>query len=80
METATQALHRLTSYEPRREWDEPIDDPRVLQDLETNDLERLPWFYLPIGAITVLVLGQIAVFGPAARAAKVSPAVATRSA
>ena len=45
METATQALHRLTSYEPGREWDEPIEDPRVLQDLETNDLERLPWFY-----------------------------------
>ena len=45
METATQALHRLTSYEPGREWDEPIDDPRVLQDLVTNDVERLPWFY-----------------------------------
>ena len=45
METATQALHRLTSYEPGREWDEPIDDPRVLQDLVSNDLERLPWFY-----------------------------------
>ena len=42
--------------------------------------ERLPWFYLPIGAITVLLLGQIAVFGPAARASRVSPAVATRSA
>lgn len=42
--------------------------------------ERLPWFYLPIGALTVIVLGQIAVFGPASRAAKVSPAVATRSA
>jgi Nitroreductase family len=45
VETATQALHRLTSYEPGRDWDEPIDDPRVLQDLETNDIERLPWFY-----------------------------------
>src|SRR6476646_4447230 len=45
METATQALHRLTSYEPGRDWDEPVDDPRVLQDLETNDIERLPWFY-----------------------------------
>ena len=45
METATQALHRLTSYEPGRDWDEPIDDPRVLQDLVTNDIERLPWFY-----------------------------------
>ena len=45
METATQTLHRLTSYEPGREWDEPIDDPRVVQDLEVNDLERFPWFY-----------------------------------
>jgi hypothetical protein len=45
VETATQALHRLTSYEPGREWDEPIGDPRVLQDLVTNDVERLPWFY-----------------------------------
>jgi SagB-type dehydrogenase family enzyme len=45
VETATQALHRLTSYEPGREWDEPVDDPRVLQDLVTNDVERLPWFY-----------------------------------
>jgi hypothetical protein len=45
VETATQTLHRLTSYEPGREWDEPPDDPLVLQDLETNDLERLPWFY-----------------------------------
>ena len=45
METATQTLHRLTSYEPGREWDEPIDDVRVVQNLEVNDLERLPWFF-----------------------------------
>jgi nitroreductase family protein len=45
VETPTQALHRLTSYEPGREWDEPVDDPRVLQDLLTNDVERLPLFY-----------------------------------
>ena len=45
VETATQTLHRLTSYEPGREWDAPIDDPRVLQDLEVNDIDRLPWFY-----------------------------------
>jgi putative ABC transport system permease protein len=41
---------------------------------------RLPWFYLPIGAVLVFVLGQIAVLGPAGRAAKVPPAVATRTA
>ena len=45
VETATQTLHRLTSYEPGREWTEPIDDPRLLQDLEVNDLDRLPWFF-----------------------------------
>ena len=41
---------------------------------------RLPWFYLPIGALAVFALGQVAVLGPAGRAAKVPPAVATRTA
>ena len=45
METATQTLHRLTIMEAGREWDAPVDDPRVLQDLETNDLDRFPWFF-----------------------------------
>ncbi len=45
VETATQTLHRLTSYEPGRDWDEPLDDPRLVQDLEISDLDRLPWFY-----------------------------------
>ena len=44
METATQTLHRLTSYEPGREWDEPIDDPLIVQDLQANDLDHFPWF------------------------------------
>ncbi len=43
-ETATQLLHRLTSYEPGRHWTAPADDPRVLQDLQVNDPARLPWF------------------------------------
>jgi putative ABC transport system permease protein len=42
--------------------------------------QRLPWFYLPIGAVVVLLLGQAAVYAPARRAAAVPPAVATRSA
>ena len=45
VETATQALHRLTSYKPGREWSEPVGDPRVVHDLEVNDLTRLPWFF-----------------------------------
>jgi SagB-type dehydrogenase family enzyme len=44
METATHRLHRLTSYEPGRDWDAPADDPGVLQDLQVNDPARLPWF------------------------------------
>jgi hypothetical protein len=45
VETATQTLHRLTSYEPGREWTELVDDPRVMRDFEVNDLDRLPWFF-----------------------------------
>ncbi|MEA9577778.1 FtsX-like permease family protein [Xanthomonas nasturtii] len=44
------------------------------------ELPRLPLIYLPIGALTLWMLGQIAVFWPARRAALVPPAVATRSA
>jgi putative ABC transport system permease protein len=43
------------------------------------ELPRLPAYYLPIGAVALWILGQIAVFGPARRAAAVPPAVATRS-
>ena len=43
------------------------------------ELPRLPWFYLPIGALTLWSLGQLAVLGPALRAAAVPPVVATRS-
>jgi SagB-type dehydrogenase family enzyme len=34
--------HRLTSYEPEREWDAPVDDPRVLRDFEPNVRETFP--------------------------------------
>jgi putative ABC transport system permease protein len=38
----------------------------------------LPWFYQPVSAIALWVLGQLAVLGPALRAANVPPVVATR--
>jgi putative ABC transport system permease protein len=44
------------------------------------ELPRLPAWYLPVGAIVLWLLGQLAVLGPARRAAAVPPAVATRSA
>jgi putative ABC transport system permease protein len=43
------------------------------------ELPRLPLGYLPMGALALWVLGQLAVFGPARRASAVPPAVATRS-
>jgi nitroreductase len=34
--------HRLTAYEPEREWDVPVDDARVLRDFEPNVLATFP--------------------------------------
>lgn len=42
--------------------------------------DRLPWAWLPVGAVVVLLLGQLAVLGPALRASKIAPAIATRTA
>lgn len=39
----------------------------------------LPWHYVPVGFVCLWLLGQVAVLGPATRAARVPPAVATRS-
>jgi putative ABC transport system permease protein len=43
------------------------------------ELPQLPLFYLPVGALVLWLLGQLAVLGPARRAARVPPVVATRS-
>ena len=43
------------------------------------EVPRLPLHYLPIGAVALWGLGQLAVLGPALRAAAVPPVVATRS-
>ena len=43
------------------------------------ELPKLPLYYLPIGALMLWGLGQLAVLGPALRAAAVPPVVATRS-
>ncbi|MEO7068612.1 MAG: FtsX-like permease family protein [Rhodanobacter sp.] len=47
--------------------------------MKQYELPRLPWTWLPFGAVVMLLLGQLAVLGPARRAAAVPPAVATRS-
>jgi putative ABC transport system permease protein len=43
------------------------------------ELPRLPSSYFPIGAVALWLIGQVAVLGPAMRAAAVPPVVATRS-
>jgi len=43
------------------------------------ELPRLPAIYLPAGAITLWLVGQLAVLAPALRASAVSPVAATRS-
>ncbi|NMW23308.1 FtsX-like permease family protein [Rhodanobacter denitrificans] len=43
------------------------------------ELPRLPVVYFPVGAIALWLIGQLAVLGPALRAAAVPPVVATRS-
>jgi putative ABC transport system permease protein len=47
--------------------------------MQRYELPRLPWAYLPIGAAALWLIGQLAVLGPALRAAAVPPVVATRS-
>ena len=48
--------------------------------VEKLEMQQLPAFYLPIGAVLLWAMGLLAVYGPARRAASVSPATATRSA
>ncbi len=47
--------------------------------MQHYELPRLPLWYLPVGAVTLWLLGQLAVLAPALRAANVPPVVATRS-
>ena len=44
-ETPTQLLHRLTCYQPDREWTEPLDDDRVDAGYVLNDEAHRPMAY-----------------------------------
>lgn len=47
--------------------------------MQSYELPRLPWAYLPAGAVSLWLLGQLAVWVPARRAARLSPVAALRS-
>jgi putative ABC transport system permease protein len=47
--------------------------------MQSYALPRLPWVYLPAGALALWLLGQVAVWVPARRAARLAPVAALRS-
>ena len=47
--------------------------------MQSYELPRLPWVYLPAGALTLWALGQLAVWVPARRAARLSAVAALRA-
>ncbi|HEX5353039.1 MAG TPA: FtsX-like permease family protein [Rhodanobacteraceae bacterium] len=47
--------------------------------LRMFQMDRMPVWYVAVGVIVILLLGQLAVFAPARRASNVPPVVATRS-
>jgi putative ABC transport system permease protein len=47
--------------------------------MQHYELARLPWIYLPAGALALWLLGQLAVWVPARRAARLAPVAALRS-
>lgn len=47
--------------------------------MQHYELARMPLWYLPVGALVLWLLGQLAVLAPALRASHVPPVVATRT-
>lgn len=48
--------------------------------VQTFDLTPIAWYIIPAAMLVLWLVGQAAVFGPARRASRVSPAIATRTA
>lgn len=47
--------------------------------VQAFSLTPLAWYVVPVAMITLWIVGQVAVAGPARRASNISPAIATRS-
>ena len=47
--------------------------------VDAFSLDPIAWYYIPLGMVALWLVGQLAVFGPARKAANIAPALATRS-
>ncbi|MCC2615351.1 ABC transporter permease [Aestuariibacter halophilus] len=47
--------------------------------VNTFEMNPMNWYYIPIGMLVLWLVGQVAVYGPARRAAGIAPATATRT-
>ena len=47
--------------------------------VQTFELAPIAWYLVPAAMLSLWIVGQLAVYGPARRASMVSPAVATRA-
>ena len=47
--------------------------------IEWFAMTALDWYYIPAGMVVLFVVGQLAVLGPALKAAATPPAIATRT-
>lgn len=43
------------------------------------NMPTMAWYYTPIGALLLIIVGQLSALGPSTRATKIAPATATRS-
>ena len=48
--------------------------------VEMLSLTPIDWYFVPVGMLVLLAIGQLAVLGPARRASLIPPAIATRTA
>ena len=47
--------------------------------VQAFNMPRIDWYYTPLGMLTLVVVGLLAVLGPSQRASTIPPALATRS-
>ncbi len=47
--------------------------------VQTFNMPRIDWYYIPAGMLALLLVGQLAVVGPSRAASRITPALATRS-